>query len=202
LLGADSTQQAVAAFDWPVFKPIYEARRPRPLIDEIEVAAPDAAVVEQQRRSEFLERWEQALPIQRPGLLTTLIQSVAASILGFDDPSKLDRTQGFFKLGMDSIMTVQLRSQLEASLGRPLPPTVAFEYPTVASLAEFLVSKILPGAGNGAVDEAANVSAADQEAQAASEASLDDLSTDDLLALFDKEFESASDYAEKIQEVR
>ncbi len=200
LLATDATQQAVAAFDWATFKPIYEARRSRPLLAEIEVAAPATALVEHQRQSEFLERWEHALPSQRPGLLTTLVQSVAARILGFTEADKLDRTQGFFKLGMDSIMTVQLRSQLEASIGRPLPPTVAFEYPTVASLADYLATEILPvaEAGNGSVDVPADVPEADQNGHATPEANLDDLSTDDLLALFDKEFESASDYAEKL----
>ena len=202
LLHAEAPQQAVAAFDWPTFKPIYEARRSRPLIEEIEVAAPPPDLVDQQRRSEFLERWEQALPSQRTGLLTTLVQSVAANILGFAEPAKLDRTQGFFKLGMDSIMSVQLRSQLEASLGRSLPPTVAFEYPTVASLADYLASEVLPGPGNGTVEAPVAVGETNQDDHAASEANLEDLGTDELLALFDKEFESASDYAEKIQEVR
>jgi acyl transferase domain-containing protein len=202
LLGADATQQAVAAFDWPIFKPIYEARRRRPLIAEIEVAVPATASVEQERRSEFLERWEQALPSQRTGLLMTLVQSVAAGILGFAEPDMLDRTQGFFKQGMDSIMTVQLRSQLETSLCLPLPPTVAFEYPTVTSLAAFLASEILPGAGNGAVEAPAALDETGQEGLASPEARLEDLNTDDLLALFDREFETASTYAEKDQESR
>jgi myxalamid-type polyketide synthase MxaE and MxaD len=202
LLGADATQQAVAAFDWPIFKPIYEARRRRPLIAEIEVAVPATASVEQERRSEFLERWEQALPSQRTGLLMTLVQSVAAGILGFAEPDMLDRTQGFFKQGMDSIMTVQLRSQLETSLCLPLPPTVAFEYPTVTSLAAFLASEILPGAGNGAVEAPAALDETGQDGLASPEARLEDLNTDDLLALFDREFETASTYAEKDQESR
>jgi len=103
---------------------------------------------------------------------------------------------------MDSIMTVQLRSQLEAALGRSLPPTVAFEYPTVASLAAFLASEILPSTGNGVVEEEAAVGGIEQNGYTAPEAALDDLNTDDLLALFDKEFEIAGDYADLNQEVR
>ncbi|MGE3272370.1 MAG: beta-ketoacyl reductase, partial [Chloroflexota bacterium] len=201
LLQTDAAQQAVVDFDWQTFKPIYEARRSRPLIEEIDVAAPAPEQVEQQRRSDFLERWEQTLPSQRTELLTALVQSTAAGILGFADAEKLDRTQGFFKQGMDSIMTVQLRSQLETSIGRSLPPTVAFEYPTVASLAAYLASEVLPAADPGPAEPAATV-AADQNGQAAPEASLDDLSSDDLLALFDKEFEIAGDYADVNQEVR
>ena len=142
------------------------------------------------------------LPSQRLELVSTLVHGIAAGILGFADADQLDRTQGFFKQGMDSIMTVQLRSQLEASLGRPLPPTVAFEYPTVASLAAYLASEILPSAGNGAVEAPVALGEVAQDGDAAPEATLEDLSTDDLLALFDKEFEIASDYADMNQEVR
>jgi hypothetical protein len=39
---------------------------------------------------------------------------------------------------MDSIMSVQLRSRLEADLARKLPPTMVFEHPTVKALAAYL----------------------------------------------------------------
>jgi hypothetical protein len=83
-----------------------------------------------------------------------------------------------------------------------LPPTVAFEYPTVASLVAYLASEILPGAGNGAVEAPAALDETGQDGLASPEARLEDLNTDDLLALFDREFETASTYAEKDQESR
>jgi hypothetical protein len=36
-----------------------------------------------------------------------------------------------------------LRNRLEAALGHSLPPTVAFEYPTVDSLVDFIAGMIL-----------------------------------------------------------
>jgi hypothetical protein len=41
------------------------------------------------------------------------------------------------------MMTVQLRNRLETSLGHSLPPTVAFEYPTVDTLTNFVANKVL-----------------------------------------------------------
>ena len=58
----------------------------------------------------------------------------------------VDRRRGFFEMGMDSLMVVELRRRLEADLQRPLPTTVAFNYPTVEALGSFLAQELLdPG---------------------------------------------------------
>ena len=41
-------------------------------------------------------------------------------------------------LGLDSLMAVQLRNRLGASLGRTLPVSLAFNYPTLGELTAFL----------------------------------------------------------------
>ena len=46
-------------------------------------------------------------------------------------------------MGMDSIMTLQLRNRLEASLGQTLPPTMAFEYPSIEALTRYLATEVL-----------------------------------------------------------
>jgi hypothetical protein len=45
-------------------------------------------------------------------------------------------------MGFDSLMSLELRTHLEAGLGLPLSPTIAFNYPTVCALAEFLAEKL------------------------------------------------------------
>jgi hypothetical protein len=46
-------------------------------------------------------------------------------------------------MGMDSIMSVQLKTELEIGLGEELPSTLAFDCPTVESLCRFLVDEVL-----------------------------------------------------------
>jgi acyl carrier protein len=79
----------------------------------------------------------------RMTLVRAHVRSAVANVLGFDREHPIDPRQGFFKLGMTSLMAVELRRRLEHSLGRPLPPTLAFEYPTIDALARHLVADVL-----------------------------------------------------------
>ena len=45
-------------------------------------------------------------------------------------------------MGLDSLMAVELRNRLQSSVGRPLPSTLAFDHPTVASIADFIASEL------------------------------------------------------------
>jgi acyl carrier protein len=64
-------------------------------------------------------------------------------VLGLESGQLMEPGQGFFKLGMDSLMTVELRARLEHGLGMRLPTTIAFEYPTVEALAGYLGDELL-----------------------------------------------------------
>ena len=45
-------------------------------------------------------------------------------------------------------MTMQLRTRLEAALNCSLPPTLAFEYPSIHTLVDYILKEILPQAGS------------------------------------------------------
>ncbi|MBZ5569141.1 MAG: type I polyketide synthase [Acidobacteriia bacterium] len=146
LLETGATQKTVADVDWKVFGPIYEARKKRPFLEQL-TARPqvqvEAGEVEENKRSRLLQRIQQASPIDKRPLLHSYIRTQVAEILGFGSSDGVDPRQGFFKMGMDSIMTVQLRTRLEVSLGCSLPPTVAFEYPTVEALTKYLAETVI-----------------------------------------------------------
>jgi acyl carrier protein len=63
-----------------------------------------------------------------------------ARILDLPPGAALDERQGFFEMGMDSLMAVELKRRVEAALGLELPRTVALEFPNVAALARHLAS--------------------------------------------------------------
>jgi myxalamid-type polyketide synthase MxaB len=85
----------------------------------------------------FPARLAAADPHDRPELLLEHVREAVGAVLALDG-SRLSETQGLTDIGMDSLMAVELSNRLSASIGKPLPTTLAFEQPTVAALTMFV----------------------------------------------------------------
>jgi acyl carrier protein len=72
-----------------------------------------------------------------------LIRECVGGILELEEP--VAGNTSFLELGMDSLMAGELKSTLESALGVKLPTTVAFDHPTVESLAEHLATQAEQG---------------------------------------------------------
>ena len=55
------------------------------------------------------------------------------------ETNEIDIERDFIDYGLNSIEVVNLSGELENLLGRRLPPTLLLDYPTIESLAEYLV---------------------------------------------------------------
>lgn len=53
--------------------------------------------------------------------------------------TEIDVQKPFAEYGLDSVTAVELAEALGTALGRPLEPTLAYEYPTIEALAHYLV---------------------------------------------------------------
>jgi 8-amino-7-oxononanoate synthase len=80
-------------------------------------------------------------PVSIPGDLTQHIQTQVAKILGFSTAAKVDLHQNFDDMGMDSLMAVELSNYVRTLLGSSVPLDLAFDYPTVAALVEYLTQQ-------------------------------------------------------------
>ncbi|MCP9273548.1 type I polyketide synthase [Mycolicibacterium arenosum] len=81
-----------------------------------------------------------AEPLQTdPDWLGAQVLAAVAGQLGLAD-ADVDPDLPLVELGVDSIMTVRLRRQLEKQTGLSLPPTLLWEHPTAAAVTEFLAS--------------------------------------------------------------
>jgi acyl carrier protein len=165
LMQSRAVQKTIAAVDWNIFKPIYEAKRRRPLLDRIHT---DAAAVAQSHAgtTSLLQRLEATDESERWPLLLAHIQQEVSNVLGFSESEQPALDEGFFKLGMDSLTSVELKTRLEAALARPLPPTLAFEHSTIESLARHLYSEIFGAPSSESESLAALEQLSDEEAQA------------------------------------
>jgi acyl transferase domain-containing protein/acyl carrier protein len=134
-LAGRATQTIVADIDWGTFLPALEAWRERPFFADVRPRNADATAPAQ---PPFRRRLDSAPQRQRDALLLDLIREQVNCVLGRDAGEALDTTQGFFELGLDSLMAVELKRRLDAALGIELPRSVALEYPNVAALAAHL----------------------------------------------------------------
>lgn len=77
-------------------------------------------------------------PAEQPKILLAFVRESVLRVLGLSPAYELDVNQGLRDLGLDSLMAVELRNVLQASAGKPLSATLAFDYPTVAALTKHL----------------------------------------------------------------
>ena len=65
-----------------------------------------------------------------------MLRDTLAAVLGFGAPLELGPREKYFDLGMDSLLSVEFRNRLQQTFVIALPATLAFEYPTIETLAE------------------------------------------------------------------
>ncbi|MDT9694664.1 polyketide synthase [Streptomyces sp. P17] len=80
-------------------------------------------------------------PDRRQERLVDLLLKLVAQVLG--EEADVAPDQGFFDLGMDSVLSQDLKQRAERELGLELPGTVMFECPNVTSFARFVLDEVL-----------------------------------------------------------
>jgi acyl carrier protein len=121
----------------------------------------------------LLDRVRAARPDERVELVADFLRAEILAVLGADPADPPDLSRGFFDMGMDSLMALELKNSLQAVLGRPIPATLVFEYPTVDELAAVLVTEITSAGTAGETHSGTAVDdLSDQEVDAALESML------------------------------
>ncbi|MFE5160888.1 amino acid adenylation domain-containing protein [Streptomyces sp. NPDC056697] len=80
-----------------------------------------------------------------PPRITGVLRRLLAEAL-HRAPAEVADDEQFLTMGLDSLSAVDLVRRLEAELGRPLPPTLFFEYRTIGELAAHLATTARTGA--------------------------------------------------------
>jgi acyl transferase domain-containing protein/acyl carrier protein len=118
-----------------------------------------------------------AAPAERAGRLREHIRHQVAEVLGLDSDVAVSDDQPLTELGIDSLMAVELSNRLKASLGESLPPTLAFEFPTLGGLTAHLLDRM----DGRREDAAGGAPAGSLDAMMLEVSSLDAAAVDDLL---------------------
>ncbi|MFG1778105.1 type I polyketide synthase [Micromonospora sp. NPDC049048] len=79
----------------------------------------------------------------RDQVLSDLVRTHAAAVLGYASIRSIDVERGFVELGFDSLTAVEFRNRLNAATGLRLPSTLIYDRPTTAALVEYLRGALL-----------------------------------------------------------
>jgi pimaricinolide synthase PimS1 len=100
---------------------------------------PSKPVVAEASRENIVALLDRTPAEERRARLARHIRERIVAVVGRNPFPPDEPEPSFFELGLDSLMSLDLRNRLQADLDRALPSTIAFEYPTVDELAEFLL---------------------------------------------------------------
>lgn len=117
LLNSDVTQMVVAGVDWNRFKPLLEARGPRPLLEPIDTAT--RPVLAQSHSSEILCALEKVAPDERLGVMDGYVWTQFASLLGVETESvkaKLEDGGSLMDFGLDSLLVLDMVARCRKDL--------------------------------------------------------------------------------------
>jgi amino acid adenylation domain-containing protein len=90
---------------------------------------------------EYLSAQLEHVPVnERPALIKSFVSQAVRSVLGFSTSQTIDEEQSFFELGLDSLMTLELKNFIQAALGNTIliSPTAVFDYDTIKKMGGYI----------------------------------------------------------------
>ncbi|HEY9800292.1 MAG TPA: type I polyketide synthase [Leptolyngbyaceae cyanobacterium] len=144
LLHQDKPQVGVMQVDWSIFSQHYGVEAQRPILQElITQTKPQTGEIETVCVTpDLLTELNLANVGDRYEILVTYLQKQVHQILKLPSSQLPDPQQGFFDMGIDSLMTVELKNLLESHLHISLPTTLVLEFPTIHELAVYLEQEV------------------------------------------------------------
>lgn len=88
-------------------------------------------------------RLAEAAPARQRLIMGGFVREQALRALGMDTSRAMDPRTPLGDMGLDSLLAVELRNSLGTALGRPLPATLLFDYPTLDTLTDHLLGEML-----------------------------------------------------------
>ena len=151
LLRDRSTQVAVLPIDWPQYLRQFGAVPPAWLGEVARETRPAAAVPSASRKGatatgiSLSDRLRDLPRQQHRETVEAHVAEHVAAVIGLGSARPVDRERALNEMGLDSLMAVELKNRLGATIGvdRPLPATLVFDHPSVSAIGTYLMTDIL-----------------------------------------------------------
>ena len=140
LVRQDATTAVVMSMDWSVFEEAVEERPP--LLEDLLSTDSDDIAKNAASPDDLLTSLREAPATIHEELLASFLQQEVQAVLRLQ--SAPEAKVGFFDLGMDSLMAVELRNRLNRAFSGEYTAsnTVVFDYPDISTLAGHLAGEL------------------------------------------------------------
>ena len=144
LMATSAVQGVVARIDWAKFLPLYQLAGKRGFLAQLQHEVPESVPTgaSASGTTQLVDRLTAAPLQQRKQLVVDYLRDVVAEVTRIDAAEIRDES-GFFAVGMDSLMAVELRTRVERAVGQELPATLAMDYPRLVDVADYLLDDVL-----------------------------------------------------------
>jgi myxalamid-type polyketide synthase MxaE and MxaD len=140
LIAEGRAHAGVSPMNWAKYFAGVSKEQVLPYFERLAPASAAAAPKEASR--DVLAELRHAPASERREIVGRYVLDRVARILGYEDPSQVDRDLTLLELGFDSLMAVQLRNQVRTGLGTDVPIGKLFDSTGVDALAALLEQKL------------------------------------------------------------
>lgn len=142
LKGAPGNAVAVLSMNWPSYLEKTYGDHIPPLFTKL--AGQRRKTDKKTIRGTLLKALESAAVSRRTEVLLERLNALCCDIMRLPPDSRIELRQRLFDSGMDSLMAIELKNQLERELDITLTATLVFDYPTLEAIMDYLTNEMLP----------------------------------------------------------
>ncbi len=175
LLTKNTAQMAVLPVNWLKFLQQFQKDAQPPFFDAFKQVSekPSSA------QPSFIKQLEATPAAKQRDLLLGLVRSQIGKVARLRAIEQIQPRQRLFDFGLDSLMAVELKNNLQTSMGQTLRATLVFDYPTIEALVNHLFHDILE------LSEEKLVGEKTEPVEEEDSTKLEELSKDEIDALLD-----------------
>lgn len=137
------SQILFAEMDWKKFIEVYELHRERKFFADVKKSLRVDLPIHMSSKSFNKEMAIEFLnPSERFETVVNILEKMLLDVLGLPSDQGLDIEQGFFGLGMESLMAIQLKNKINARFNVEISSSIIFNYSSIQKLAHYLVGEL------------------------------------------------------------